>query len=375
MELGDALSVRDSTVLVIGGGFSGVGAASRLASAGVDVLVVEQGRGLGGRVTTRHTRGSNLSFDHGCQYSAPKAGTRFHALCTELEAEGCLARWGSGRLGTLASDASCALQNDTFRPWAADKVAWVGVPGQSSLGRAVLGRAGASRVALNTRCAPGSLRRADDGGWIVETHPKASPEERRQTRHRFVLACGSASSTYNVVHPVAPELALEASRVGANPCWALMAAFSRPLFPQPRSWDGVLVEGSPELAWLACNSSKPGREAEGGVETWVAHATPGFSTGTDIPAAGGGGGEAAAEVMLAALYRAAGVTDAPPPCVYKEAFRWNAAFPLSVAPQRCFVDAAQGLGMCGDWCVGPRMGDAFESGEAAAEAVLAALRG
>ena len=50
----------------------------------------------------------------------------------------------------------------------------------------------------------------------------------------------------------------------------------------------------------------------------------------------------------------------------------NAAFPLNPASQPCYVDGAAGLGLCGDWCIGPRAGDAWESGQAAARALLAA---
>jgi predicted NAD/FAD-dependent oxidoreductase len=302
--------VRDSSVLVVGGGFSGVGAAAALVEAGVDVLLAEQGRGVGGRVATRHVRGSQLSFDHGAQYFAPRPGTAFHELLRALELDGSVARWGGGRLGTLQPGGGSLLQT-SFRPWDASKEAFVGVPSNSVVGRAILQRAaaasGAGRltVAAGTRVAPGSLRRADDGrSWLVDTHPKATPQAATTTRHGFVLACGSASSTYNIVSPTAPLLAAAAKEVKANPCWALMVAFARPLFPLPRAWDGALVEGSPDISWLACDSSKPRRAP--GAEAWVVHAAPGFDTATDIPAAGGGGGEAAAAALLAALLRAAG---------------------------------------------------------------------
>ena len=61
--------------------------------------------------------------------------------------------------------------------------------------------------------------------------------------------------------------------------------------------------------------------------------------------------------------------------VYQEAFRWNAAFPLNpaAAPGGFYADEALQLGMCGDWCVGPRAGDAFESGVALAKWHLATM--
>lgn len=66
MASAGASPVRDSTVVISGGGFSGLGCATELAKAGIDVLIVEQGRGLGGRVATRRTRGEeDFTFDHG----------------------------------------------------------------------------------------------------------------------------------------------------------------------------------------------------------------------------------------------------------------------------------------------------------------------
>ena len=379
LDLGDPSSVCDAPVLVVGGGFTGLGAAATLIEAGVSVLLTEQGRGVGGRVTTRHVRGSELTFDHGAQYFAPQPGSRFHELLLELERAGSVARWAGGRLGRLSANSeSGQLVQNSFTPWEDnEKTAFVGLPTMSAVGRALLSRssslpgAGRLTVAAGTRCAPGLLRRLPDGFWQASTHPKAEPTSLRTSTHRAVLACGSASSTFNVVSPVAPALAEPASRVRSSPCWALMAAFSSPLFPETRPWDGALVEGSADVAWLAANSSKPQRPGAP-VETWVMHSTPGFDTATAIPAAGGGGGDAAADAMLAALLRFAGRQDSPPAVLYSEAFRWNAAFPKDVAAKPCFVDTALGLGLCGDWCVGPRVGDAWESGRAAALALLEA---
>ena len=62
----DTRVVRSKSVVVVGAGISGLVCASELSQAGIDVTVVEMGRGPGGRLATR--RGSGLPFDHGTQY-------------------------------------------------------------------------------------------------------------------------------------------------------------------------------------------------------------------------------------------------------------------------------------------------------------------
>lgn len=53
--------------LVVGGGFAGLAAAKSLINQGNEVVLVDQSRGLGGRVCTRRAKvdGNELTFDHG----------------------------------------------------------------------------------------------------------------------------------------------------------------------------------------------------------------------------------------------------------------------------------------------------------------------
>lgn len=376
---GGPAAVCDSTVLVSGGGMSGVAAAATLVAAGVDVCLVEQGRGLGGRVATRRVRGHDFTFDHGCQYFAPKPSDPFAAVLASLAEAGVVARWGEGgRLGTLRCDATGRLDLPTYAPHEPEKRAFVGVPSMSAVGRhlalaaAAQPGAGALTVALGTRLAPGSLQPAPGGGWVAGTHAKAEPEALKQTRHRHVIAAGSASSTFNVINPVAAPLAAQAGSVTASPCWALMVAFAVPLSAALLPFDGALVESSAAIAWAARNSSKPGRQS-GAAETWVVHATAGWSASRR-----GLAPEACARELLQQWLACVGVAaEAAPEVLYLESFLWNAAFPLNPlglpTDTACTMDTATGLGLCGDWCVGPRAGDAWASGAAAARAVLARL--
>ena len=53
-------------ILIIGAGLAGLSAAVELQKAGKQVLVVDKGRGLGGRLAGR--RIGDATFDHGAQF-------------------------------------------------------------------------------------------------------------------------------------------------------------------------------------------------------------------------------------------------------------------------------------------------------------------
>ena len=52
--------------VIIGSGISGLACARTLAAAGLVPVVLDKGRGIGGRVATR--RVGAMQFDHGAQY-------------------------------------------------------------------------------------------------------------------------------------------------------------------------------------------------------------------------------------------------------------------------------------------------------------------
>ena len=58
-------------VVVVGAGISGCVCAYRLAEQGHDVVLVEKGRGVGGRMSTRRMAGARI--DHGAQFFTAKS--------------------------------------------------------------------------------------------------------------------------------------------------------------------------------------------------------------------------------------------------------------------------------------------------------------
>jgi renalase len=81
---------RGSGVLIVGAGMAGLTAASELQQRGQQVLVVDKGRGVGGRLASR--RIGPATFDHGAQFMTAR-DPRFAAAIDHWRAEGVVEEW------------------------------------------------------------------------------------------------------------------------------------------------------------------------------------------------------------------------------------------------------------------------------------------
>jgi len=80
-------------ITVVGAGLSGLIAARDLASRGHTVVVVDKGRGVGGRLATR--RIGDAVFDHGAQFFTVR-DARFQAIVDEWLDGGVVRVWCHG---------------------------------------------------------------------------------------------------------------------------------------------------------------------------------------------------------------------------------------------------------------------------------------
>jgi len=136
-----------------------------------------------------------------------------------------------------------------------------------------------------------------------------------------------------------------------RPCWAVLAAFDERV---PARFDGAFVHGS-ALGWVARNQSKPKREWK--VDTWVLHATPSWSAAhvDDDP-------EVVGSFLMEAFHDL--IPQGLPHAFYATAHRWRYA--MADPPLAVGAIHHGGLTLCGDWCLGSRIEDAYLSGLAAA---------
>lgn len=307
-------------IIIIGGGMAGLSAATALAATGARLIVLDKGRGPGGRMAARRVEiaGKPVSFDHGAQYFTAR-DPAFRAAVEAWEVAGVAARWP-----------------------AAGVDAWVGTPGMNGPIRAMA-------EGLDVRWGMRAERiLRGEGGWLVDA------DEQQFTAATVLVAVPAEQAAVLLAEP-APDLAALAGSVQSAPCWAVMAGFAAPL---PIIADTYRSETGP-IGWAARNSAKPGR---GGAESWVIHASPARTRDLlDAPK------EAAAAALLADFFAAAGAAPTSP--AHLDAHRWLYAQPVALGGAPARFDPALGLGIAGDYLHSPRVEGAWLSGRALAEAV------
>ena len=305
-------------VIIIGAGIAGLACARRLADAGMAPIVLDKGRGIGGRVATR--RAEDLQFDHGAQYVNAR-GAGFASVLEAQDTAGTLAGWadGTGR---------------THR---------VGVPGMSALPKAL-------GAGLDIRQNTQVLRLTPDaGGWLLH------------------LADGTLQASSVVVTVPAPQVAdllgadhplvAPLGKVQMAPCLTLMAAVASPApFATRKDPDDA-------LSWIAQDSAKPGRPQAHGT-LWVAQAGTAFSMAhlEDDQAT-------LTARMLPLLCDRLGAPRAA--VTHASTHRWRYARVTRPLGQPFLRSDDASLYLGGDWCLGARIEAAWDSGTAIAADLLA----
>ena len=312
---------------VVGAGVAGLSAARALKTHGHDVVVFEKSRSPGGRVATRQLHaiemprglaGASLAFDHGAQYFTVR-DDRFSMIVAEWQRDRVVAKW-TGRVVTFDDEGWEDVDEGTDR--------YVGTPGMSAIGAAM-----ADRLDVTY------------GQRIESLQPVLDSFD------RVIVATPPAHAGALVAH--VPALAARIAGVIMKPSWTVMAAFEEKVAAR---FDAAFVNGS-ALGWIARNTSKPKRDWK--VDAWVLQATTAWSAAhvDDRPDdVGAFLMEGFEDLVRAGLPRA----------FYATVHRWRYATadpPLAVG---AIHDSESRITVCGDWCLGARIEDAFLSGMAAA---------
>jgi predicted NAD/FAD-dependent oxidoreductase len=308
-------------IAIVGAGIAGLACARALVDGGLAPVILDKGRGVGGRLATRRVDGS-LQFDHGAPHIAAMS-PGFGAVLQEAVAAGALAR--------LHPDAKTAEAGPDY----------VGIPGMSGFPRHL-----ARDLDIRTGLRVSAVTK-DDAGWRV------TAGDWSETFDRVILTL-PAPQVPHLLGPTNP-FSGTLSAVQMSSCLTLMAAFAGPEKPVGR--------GSATSAFelVTLESAKPGRPKE--PQCWVAHACDDFSRRhleRDLPEI--------ADLMLPMLCDHLGRR--PSEAVHAVAHRWRFArvkYPL----ERPFLaDCQSQLHLGGDWCLGQMAEDAWTSGRAIADDIL-----
>ena len=320
---------QPTSIAIIGGGLSGLTCAQLLHQSGCSVTVFEKSRGLGGRLATRRVEG-DLSFDHGAQFFSATSPA-FSAFVEN------------------------AVEDYSVRPWMPElqgpiervhKTRYVGAPSMNTFVKSL---AEGIEVHRQTRIA---LVEYVDDEWILTS------EIGDHFEGFDVVVCTVPAPQARDILMKQPDVVDQFQSVSIAPCWALMIAFDEPV---DTSIDAFRDKSAP-IVWLGRNTSKPGRSTN--AECWVAHASPRWSAANLE--------RDPEDVALDLIDMLPSVMATELPAIkYATAHRWRYALTTDSLNKPFVTNESQTLFVGGDWCLGDRAEQAYESGHAIAEHVLA----
>ena len=335
-------------IAIVGAGLAAVTCARTLVQAGHSVTLFEKSRGVGGRMSTRNSPFG--TFDHGAQYFTVRDPRFVQALETTPKV---CRPWSANMVQVLDERGRVAAAGLPAR-----EPHWVAKPGMSALVKAWAAPL-ADCLLLETRVTHIETDALDKSQWQLRTVGADDSTHVYAGFDAVLLAVPSPQALallQTVPKSRRPTLATQQklAQVTVAPCWTLMLAFPQAVQPGLTTlgpqWNAARSTHH-RIAWLARESSKPGRRT---IERWTVQASAAWSQEhlTDSKARVEG-------KLIKAFSEVTGIRAEPS---HVESHRWLYAKTGQTLGQSHIWSAKTGLGLCGDWCLGHRVENAFVSG-------------
>lgn len=312
-------------IVVIGAGLAGLSAATRLVGAGHSVVVLDKGRGPGGRMATRRIGAATV--DHGAQFFTVRSDEFAAEIQPHLDS-GLVVEWCTG-----------------FSPEGDGHPRYAVRGGMNALTKFIA-------APLDVRCnsLAFAVRHGERLAWSVSLDDGTAIEA-----DAVIVTCPVPQS-YSLVMPSGIELPEALIRTEYDRTISLLLELSdAPLVPEP----GGLQNPSDILSFVADNQ----RKGVSGAPALTLHANATWSEdhwGDDVATVTTALAVAAVDFIGGAVIIEAQVK------------RWRFGTPRTIWPDRCWT-APFGRGpivLAGDAFGGPKVEGAVLSGQAAASAVL-----
>lgn len=318
--------------LIIGAGMAGLSAGQQMTSRGAEVIIIDKGRGVGGRLATRWSdtpEGVRAFYDHGAQFFTVRSAD-FRERVDKWRSSGLVTEWGRG-----FADAGGVAHTDGHPRYSTRG-------GMNFLAREL---AASLPVRLSTQATSISIL---DDHWIVGTASGETIESASIILTPPVPQSLGLLDAGGTILPAPIRQSLE--QIDYAPCFAVLAELESPSrLPEPGA---LQLRGEP-ISWIGDNTRK-------GISpdafTVTIHAGPEFTREYwDAPH------EVVATKLIEAGDRWLG------PVRRWQVHRWRYSQPIEPHPHACVrVDLPAPLVFAGDAFGEPRVEGAFLSGLAAA---------
>ena len=342
---------QKNSLLIIGAGISGLAVARALreniSPNKLSIDIVEKSRGFGGRMSCRQTKvgTSLLFFDHGAQFFTART-KEFQILLTPLIKSGLIREW-LPKLVTLS-----ATKKIYKRDWFEKH--YICCHGMNGLAKSLVSQLKGNDVNIRTNAKVKNIIRLNASSGKKHWQAQIGEEEQK-LGYDWIISSIPAQQNLQIFHKAQLKPSLNLESFGHSPCFSFMLAL-KSNFSLP--FDAAVVKESP-ISWISNTSS---RRANDSIDGLVIHSTNTWAE-ENIEK----DNEAIADILFENLTRILMKIDnsygnLAQNIDHTDIHRWAHAKTKNKAGRDFLINKDQGLGFCGDWCIGNRVEDAFVSG-------------